>query len=449
MASLTEGRRGGKVPPKLLLSLRGVPPKCVFPHRVSKGGFSASEEEARLNPFGDPELGSLSSYCVCLGDASGMNSDDVPVHFVGKDTELTLALAPTTRPQRGDGYTVEEMEVSVRAGRPYFQKSCSWGRPSSALVGTYCRLTWRSPLVAAGDASNENGMRGGGAEEHRGDERPAAGNGRSNGSAAGPEDDPDEGVNLPSDGPRNGDPAVVPRPPHLATLSSLRSRVGLNAVLYGIVLGFSSPSRTASGQFKMSIVLVDETLPLPSAGSGAGAPPGGDVPSVTLVVFSRRPEGLPGVRSAGDVVYLERIKVQEWQGNVQLAAYSNRSPVVAVARPVPAAVVVGAGGSGRWTASAPDGAPLPPGFDEALASKLHEWGLRRLSSHPTVSGRCAATLSSLNENATSGESAVASGGDLTVVVTGIVETPEEMRRRDSPRGYLRVWDGTGPSRSDP
>ena len=442
--SLTSGRDGGKCPPRVLMSLEGVPPECVFPHRVGAtegAGDFRREEEARLNPFGDPDLGSLSSYCICIGDKSGMKADGVRVRFVGNETQLRLALAPTTRPQTGDDVTSDEMVVDVGTMRsgPKYRKNTA-----AVLMRRYCRLTWGdapSDPIAPSSAADQSERQKDGTGDHVGDGRAAASNGQSNGSAGGPNGNPDGEDSVdPSGNPRNGDhaPASITRPPRLATLISLRARLNqgqTKADLYGIVLGFSSPRLTASNQHMMSIVLVDETLPLPSIENSF------DVESVTLMIFSREPSGLPKVRSAGDVVYLEQIKVQEHNGKMQLAAFSNSKPVVSVARP--------AATPGGWTVSAKGGAPPPPRFDEALASRLYAWGQRRLSSHPTVSGRCAATLSCLNENATAGEAALASGGDLTVVVTGIVETPEGARTRDSPRGYLRVWDGTGPSRSDP
>ncbi len=40
-------------------------------------------------------------------------------------------------------------------------------------------------------------------------------------------------------------------------------------------------------------------------------------------------------------------------------------------------------------------------------------------------------------------------GDLIVMVTNVIPFPASLRSRTSPRGFVRVWDGTGPSSTDP
>lgn len=83
-----------------------------------------------------------------------------------------------------------------------------------------------------------------------------------------------------------------------------------------------------------------------------------------------------------------------------------------------------------------------------LANDLWRWGQRRLAGHPTVSENCFLSIDRVGDSL-NGNREVPTAGDLTAVVTAILPVPEQFRRRDTPRGYVRLWDGTGPSRSDP
>ena len=40
-------------------------------------------------------------------------------------------------------------------------------------------------------------------------------------------------------------------------------------------------------------------------------------------------------------------------------------------------------------------------------------------------------------------------GDMIVMVANVIPFPTTLQSSSSPRGFLRVWDGTGPSTSDP
>jgi hypothetical protein len=82
----------------------------------------------------------------------------------------------------------------------------------------------------------------------------------------------------------------------------------------------------------------------------------------------------------------------------------------------------------------------------SLSNNLWRWGQHRLASHPTMSPNCKISIAGLDEPAETLESSVS--GDLTAAITAIIPHPEHLRRRDTPRGCIRLWDGTGPPRSD-
>lgn len=59
----------------------------------------------------------------------------------------------------------------------------------------------------------------------------------------------------------------------------------------------------------------------------------------------------------------------------------------------------------------------------------------------------ATTLGELTSS--DGDSFAANDKDMTVMITGMFPLPDIMRRNTSPCGFLRVWDGTGSSNTDP
>jgi hypothetical protein len=254
---------------------------------------------------------------------------------------------------------------------------------------------------------------------------------------------------------------------------------------YGVVLGFSPPSLTRTEQWKVTLVLVDDTLPLAPTvaateqeggtvravddrgGSAAKEP---HIPSVTLNLFERDRARLPVIEAAGDVVCCEGVVLQEWQGEPQLCGWGRGSHVVVVRpartrRPGDGAPCASTR-PGDYTVSssrrpsALAGSALASGegvLHWPLIDHLWRWGQWRLASHPTMSARCALSLTGAGEcharnshgHGDGRRFEEAAAGDLTAAVTAIVPVPERWRRRDTPRGYLRLWDGTGPSRSDP
>ena len=190
----------------------------------------------------------------------------------------------------------------------------------------------------------------------------------------------------------------------------------------------------------MGIGLVDDTLPL-----------GPDEPLriVGMNLFTKTKEALPQVRSAGDVLRMHRVKLQEWNGEMQLMGMRASSYVVCRGH------VRGDGDESLdWTyASTAEKSDFAPTEDQARFEGLWKWAQQRLLEYPTMkedtSMRIADMTSTHNENNMSLPEGDKQSGDLTVMVGSILANPQGSLSSYAPCGILRVWDGTGYSESDP
>lgn len=76
----------------------------------------------------------------------------------------------------------------------------------------------------------------------------------------------------------------------------------------------------------------------------------------------------------------------------------------------------------------------------------------RMSSCPNVDSRYKVTNANIEKSISnqeqSGDRENILGGDLTAAICSIIPYPEDKQTLTSPKGLLRVWDGTGVPRSD-
>ncbi len=79
--------------------------------------------------------------------------------------------------------------------------------------------------------------------------------------------------------------------------------------VYAAIVRFSSRSRTHHGDWKVTLSLVDESLPLPGATSADGLVEE-PVKSVTANIFCKELDQLPQVQRAGDVIRMHRMALQ-------------------------------------------------------------------------------------------------------------------------------------------
>mmetsp|Transcript_29561 Transcript_29561/g.61661 ORF Transcript_29561/g.61661 Transcript_29561/m.61661 type:complete len:883 (+) Transcript_29561:438-3086(+) len=487
-----------------LASLERVPAKCILPRAIVRNGVDPRLERYVRNPFGDEECGSMSSYCICMGGRSSIRFDDERLCFGEEDMGIRLVRAPGVDRcgEVGEGHedvvvdydaviTMASVRVRGNNGRGYFTE-CE----ESELAKRYVRMREKRATTCEPIASHpEVGMEQTTASSSVGGtgiDAGAAGRSSRNTIAGASSDNTaspsSRAVTTPSrmtSGVETAETGSIVafrhhRPRSVVPLCGLLSLLIRNNMkrlkdpitVYGVVLGFSPPSLTRTEEWKMSISFIDETLPVSNraraaATAGRSTPNNNSnndenssvdprelhVPSVTLVIFSKDKTKLPAVRSAGDVIVCAKVILQEWSGEPQLCARrTSRISIVRPRRP-------------RCPGGEELHDPTPPDdycSDEAgrdnlcwpLVDGLWRWGQRRLSAHPTMSPNCYLSIAEAvgsehdcNNNDNDFERSVS--GDLTAAVTAIIAMPESLRRRDSPRGYLRLWDGTGPSRTDP
>jgi len=83
----------------------------------------------------------------------------------------------------------------------------------------------------------------------------------------------------------------------------------------------------------MKLALVDDSIPLPSSSSSTVVPATAQrddehIHVVSMNIFTKTKDKLPKVRYAGDVLRMHRVKLQEWNGELQLMGMKPTSYVV-------------------------------------------------------------------------------------------------------------------------
>lgn len=201
------------------------------------------------------------------------------------------------------------------------------------------------------------------------------------------------------------------------------------ANLFALVTGFSAPSRTKRGDWKLNVTLVDQAFDAEST------------TALTLVIFCRDRKQLPNFSIAGEVLRIHRVVVQEWEGEIQLRG--QRSTSYAVYRGGDIFDQDQVVSPSKCNVTSQDGARF---------CSLWKWGQKWMTNTATIKGtekRQLAQMRQQTDDGTAGDpmdSALV--GDFTVMITAILPMPEDLRSGITPMGFLRVWDGTGLSHSD-
>jgi hypothetical protein len=441
---------------KYLVSLRDVPSHCIMPMESTR-----KIDRYIRNPFGDEEYGALSPYCICIGDDCSLKFGGERLYFDDDSLEIRLVEMPAEIcfDFKADGI-VSGKTVRV-GGEGYY-----WGE--GVLMKRYAEYRgWtqkkRGMTILLGDDDAEAAAPRKSAEN--GDESCADEaldeNNASQDSSAGEGTHSGEKV-------QGVDSDTICRPNSVKPLSVLlpllhesgNKRIK-DITIYGVVLGYSPPSLTTTKEWKMSMVVMDETLPITTEQNqqSGGCPQSLNednkkvhVPSITIVLFVKNKSHLPVIRSAGDVVCCRNATLQEYNHEPQLLC--NRRSSVLVVRPSlmrsPGRVLHDSISANDWSLSCScheDSERNAHPLDWRLVNSLWRWGQRRLSLHPTMSPNCKISIAGLDRAVENVEVTVS--GDLTAVVTAILPLPDHLRRRDTARGYIRLWDGSGPPRCDP
>ncbi|KAL3758343.1 hypothetical protein ACHAWU_005013 [Discostella pseudostelligera] len=449
----SRGRNNSKL--TSLLSLANVPARCIFPYLIATPSNGSPPPPLHphvqhyvMNPMGDDDFGVVSPFCICIGDESNLSLDVQQRLFF--DCESLGIRLLVDAPSSNQDPLVDNVDGAGDSFCVDFEDTVVTVTSNSANSGGYVkdvkrsrlprnfgqRLRWKRilDLTAVSNDVAYDGV----------DEVPNANMALPVGAGANNDGNANETIEI---GPTAESAAagvrrvrktpaltVTPlRELHPLLLRNNMKKLNDTVTVYGVVLGFTPPSLTSTQEWKMSIVLIDETLPLPDWAldtrniSEEDKPREMHVPSVTLLLFMKDKSKLPVIRSAGDVICCEKVVLQAWSGEPQLCSKKHVSKFVVVR-------------SGQT--SFPD----HPGIDLSRAQNLWSWGQQRLSEHPTMSPNCHLSIAGLGCGSDNAE--VCEPGDLTAAVTAIIAMPEHLRRRDTPRGFIRLWDGTGPSRSD-
>ncbi|KAG7368887.1 telomeric single stranded DNA binding POT1/CDC13-containing protein [Nitzschia inconspicua] len=192
--------------------------------------------------------------------------------------------------------------------------------------------------------------------------------------------------------------------------------------IYGLVLGFTSPSQTRRGDWMMTAMLIDESYTTP----------------ITIVMFCREPALLPKLLLMGDVLRVHRAELSEWGNEVQILAMKFASSFVVV-RNTPENGWIGVPSASNFFTFNPS--------DERRSQILWKWGQNYVRDFPTINKDHSFTLAEMAGMNNEDEENL-KDRDITAMVAGIYRYPL-MPSGITPRGMLRIWDGTGIPPSDP
>lgn len=443
-----------------LISFARVPAKCILPISIPPDGYDPHLQQYIIQPFGDDEYGIVSPYCICLGGMSSMKLGDEKMRFDCTGLEIRLVRAPentslsvVSTEESESSETVIDSTTVANTGR-----GCVVTEEENVLVRRYINLFKQSIAVGRETPSLEEGSVSNDACNDLRDCVACRGN-----------DDSETVVTTthPHHSPKRDDlsPDIIGRPKSVVPLSNLLPLLRQNNMntlkqsitVYGVVLGFTHPELTRN-DWKMTITIIDDTTPLPDQaqpGTTTENTPSHDkpvklhVPCTTIIIFAKERSKFPMIRSAGDVVCCQNVTLQQYKTIPQLRARKSSNIIVLGPRKLRSP------GEDLHNSTNPDGwfvscncqasyLDTHATIDWPLANSLWRWGQQRLSQHPTISRTCRVSIGLVGEF----EQTI-SDRDLTAIVTEITPVPLHLRRKDLNRGYIRIWDGTGPSYADP
>jgi len=432
---LREQHPGKNTVVPFLMSLSNVPARCIVPHSIAPDGRHPHLQKYVLNPFGDEDFGVLSPYCICIGDKSSISYDPAYdcLSFECDELEIRLIETPAKRPL-ADNICTEDIcfEDVVVTAKTIRKHDNGYVFKTSDLVKRYSRVQSRGSTPGPMLFNLE--------DEENADVAPNPEVSRLRGDATAKST---QAITKSSTtaGSRESvsDPAL--RPDSVTSLHSLRHLLLKNGTkrtvtVWAVVLGFTPPSLTSTREWKMSIVLIDETLQLSNSvctTSDNGKPAEMHVPSVTLTLFSKDKSKLPIVRSAGDVVLCEKANLQAWNGEPQLTTKKNVSKLVII-RPrqprCPGYPWPSSNTPDDWSVIGDQQCNIQYPF----VKNIWFWGQQRLSQHPTMSPSCYLSIGGAGDSNSNIDASTS--GDLTAAVTAIIPMPEHLRHRDTPRGEM-------------
>lgn len=403
----------------IALTLKNIPSKCIFPWKIR-------------DPCGvlqGMDSGLLADYCVCIGGKSKIhqnhtlqsNNDSMFVHLESADMEIRTTIF---RDRTNIEFMLTQESVKFLDGNGSTSLEPLQVQPSSYMnVG---------PLLQQIEKEKEIEDRIFTAKSL---ERRLLGMKRKN-----------------LDSVQESDVQYMPLIDIPEFLDSKRGkqRKEMQINIHAAVLSFTSPRYTKKRDLMMVVTIFDDSLPLPTENSASDMATG--LPTqMTLTIFAKKIEDLPNLKYAGDIIRCHDILPEMKDGSIYLTAWHWNS--IAVARPSENIIKWFESNSGarltrgkfnNWDFQELDTEHAPTDLDNLKARKLWTFARKRISDSPNIRAEYKTTISDLI-NVEEPEMVYK---DLTVMVCSVTEYPTEDQDMYSPRAVVRIWDGTGPPRSD-
>ena len=398
---------------KLVISLKKIPAMCIFPYHANRESFVDQD---------------IAKYCIVVGDKSSLKlmepqsglsrniyfqDKNMEIRFVrwdvdGSHAEFVLNVCTVTG-QGESGVTTERTLTSAYAS---WLDSCQ--KDERKLAPVAAQQPASSATVAAAA------------------QRPA--------------------TRIADEINAGPSPKRLKKMTRYHQLSELEdtysSRIDnkfLSVNVIGVVLGYGAPFMTRRNQWMISLSIVDDSLPLPGTTQIHQDEDLLDegLAQITVNVFANKKEDLPQINEAGDVLHLKCVGLQIYNNQVQLLSSPARGSSLTVIRPKEKRREHQQEDDREW----PFDASPPSTFEgEVIDQFVHlwKWGQKRMRSHPSMKVSTQFRIVDVNRIGINGETGLQ---DCTVMVVSMFASPEG-RDPPLPRGFLRIWDGTGASQSE-
>lgn len=432
----TKDGTSSSVKDRIMISLKNVPARCIFPY---------FHQDYQSHVHGKPlesEYGLLSDYCICIGGDGCISNNEIgsassdmecPLCFDSNELEISFVIS------KKDGNEFEEYIINRKILDKWKEKVTI--KDFKRIEGDSHTVDLCKRLLWCGKDKQKNTLEASNVEN---DNRPHV---------------PNTGT-IHHTGCKRKSTIIHQRYTPLDELNEFYikhengKRRDREIDICAAVLNVGVP-RLTKRNWMMNLTIFDASLEYPKSGLGIGNEI--NIPQVRLAIFSNRLEDFPQIDCAGDVIVAQRLLVDKFEGEIQLTAFAWSK--FTVCRPTIEALDL-------YHAYDGDNESIHPTNSEDdwhityqhNASAIHlEWvndlwkfSQRRMSNYPNVQPKYQITLAQVEEMCSDYKEGDANNcGDLTAMICNIIPYPREEQNLSSPKGILRIWDGTGPACCDP
>ncbi len=204
--------------------------------------------------------------------------------------------------------------------------------------------------------------------------------------------------------------------------------------IYGIVLGFTVPKLTRKGDWMMQVTLTDDSLNECNGESNSQDP----ISTLSITLFNKNKDSLPRISCAGDIIRCHRIVSNKWHDSMQLNSLKWSTNTTVNGRRDNDGHIV-------WRS---DGCKKTP-LAMSRVKELWEYGQSLFSKQSAVNRAFRIMIENVEIVPESNNDPRKDYGDMIAMVANVIPFPISLQSPTSPRGFIRAWDGTGPSSTDP